>query len=195
MEKIVRVDELINEIKELKGSTVRVFGQEQTISDVEHNEYCPNVLSLLEGLKEHESEILFDLDTLLENTEEVSHNNSYNWGSNIDHDVDYKILKGKYSYYLLLAVHRYGDVRGNYTNYGLFTFDNEYDILEVLSENTMVDVEVKVDEEYYRVSSDIFHEGYDVFLPDGTALEVYGFAENEDEMRELIQESIEVDED
>src|SRR5699024_1669461 len=49
-----------------------------------------------------------------------------------------------------MKVHRYGDVRGNYTETFLLEFDNDYTFLETISENSKL-VTIEVDEENYDV--------------------------------------------
>ena len=61
-------------------------------------------------------------------------NNTYNYSANIDHDIDYRIVEsGHDGVWFAFMVHRYGDVRGNYTDWAVCKFDNLYELWELES--------------------------------------------------------------
>lgn len=68
--------------------------------------------------------------------EEIKADNSYNWSSPISNDFDFKIYENyeNNKCYIELSVHRFGDVRGNYTDSAILEFDSDYTFLETLSD-------------------------------------------------------------
>lgn len=153
------LEKSLNTIKNLRGQDVEVFGQPYHIDDtnIEYNDLVIDVIEVFENLKEYEitkyeyynpdteeyEDIEFnDCDEFISymddtyGIEEVSSDNSYNWSSPISNnfyihqyynrDLDY--------YYYIIAIHMYGDVRGNYTNEFVLKFDNDYEFMESLNE-------------------------------------------------------------
>ena len=56
--------------------------------------------------------------------------NTYNWGANISHDINFDEFEYDGENYVAIMVHRGGDIRGNYTYYAILKCDF-YDLLEV----------------------------------------------------------------
>lgn len=64
--------------------------------------------------------------------------NTYNWNGRIMHDFDYRTYEMEdNTYYVAIQVHRGGDVRGNYTDFVLFKFDNPEHWFEVVEDITI----------------------------------------------------------
>lgn len=154
------LEKALNTIKNLRGQDVEVFGQPYHIDDnsIEYNDLVIDVLEVFENLKEYEiteyeyynpdtdeyEEFKFDdcddFISFMENTygiEEEKSDNSYNWNSPISNNF---YLHQYYNrelneYYYVMAIHKYGDVRGNYTNEFVLKFDDPYKLLEVLDES------------------------------------------------------------
>lgn len=62
--------------------------------------------------------------------------NTYNWGGRIIHDFDYRYVDLKDAYYVAIQVHRFGDIRGNYTDFALLKFDNFESFIERVDEES-----------------------------------------------------------
>ena len=96
--------------------------------------------------------------------EEIDCNNTYNWSSPINHDFYYHIYKSNFTdgMFITMAVHKYGDVRCNYTNEFLLQFDyieEFYDILSYSNKYYYIETENTVE---YDIQVDIFNEGVTV---------------------------------
>lgn len=154
------LEKALNTIKNLRGQDVEVFGQPHHIADssIEYNDLVIDVLEVFENLKEYEiteyedynpdtddyEEVKFDdCDDFISymedlyGIEEQKSDNSYNWNSPISNNF---YLHQYYNselneYYYVMAIHKYGDVRGNYTNEFVLKFDNDYTLLELLAES------------------------------------------------------------
>ena len=154
------LEKALNTIKNLRGTDVRVFGQPYHIDDIniEHSDLSIDIVDVLENLEyfeltsfdyyneetEEYEEFNFndaaEFISFMEDTygiEEISGDNSYNWGSPINNDFYYHIYYNKVlnEYYYVMAVHQYGDVRGNYTNEFVLRFSNDFEFLEVIEES------------------------------------------------------------
>ena len=132
---------IIQEMEKLVGSDVVIFGQVQKIQ--EHSPFYIRIVDVLKELQPYEAslEILTDDDEVDEaenidnyldyldalfGLKEVSVNNSYNWNAPIDHHFFYRIYEDQINnrYIVKFSVHRYGDVRANYTDSVLYSFDH-----------------------------------------------------------------------
>lgn len=155
------LEKSLNTIKNLRGQDVEVFGQPYHIDDnnIEYNDLIIDVLDVFENLKGYEiteyeyynpdtdeyEELEFDdcddFISFMENTygiEEVKCDNSYNWNSPISNNFYiYQYYNRELNeYYYVIAIHKYGDVRGNYTNEFVLKFNDDYTFLEMLEEST-----------------------------------------------------------
>jgi len=102
-----------------------------------------DIVSVLEALEEFEINVppTMDAEDLLHfimdtaGIDEYYHwDNSYNWGSRLSHDIDFRVLPiGERSLYLV-KVHRFGDIRGNYSDYILYSLPYEEHFWEILME-------------------------------------------------------------
>ena len=63
----------------------------------------------------------------------ITGNNTYNWNAFIDHDINFYIYEFNNNIYVVLKVHRYGDIRGNYTDEAVLIFNDTNEFYEVLS--------------------------------------------------------------
>ena len=108
------------------------------------------------------------LESMYGELKEIKHDNTYNYNCNISHHMDYKILEHpENGYYLVqLMVHRFGDVRGNYTDYCLLEFVNDYEFFEVIRECDTI-------EEYrgYTARISALDESFEVEDEDGNILD------------------------
>lgn len=103
---------------------------------------------------------MYDLGDL----EEMKHDNSYNWVSPVSNHFDYKMYKNinNSNIYVEFKVHRYGDVRCNYTDSVILEFTNEYDFFEAIQENNKM---VEVDN--LDCELNIFSDTIEVYTKDG----------------------------
>ena len=142
---------IIQEMEKLVGSDVVIFGQVQKIQ--EHSPFYIRIVDVLKELQPYEAslEILTDgeevdeaesidnyldyLDALF-GLKEVSVNNSYNWNSPVDHHFNYYIYEDQINnrYIVKFSVHRYGDVRANYTDSVLYSFDHIDDFFATVAQ-------------------------------------------------------------
>lgn len=203
MDKIITINEIKREIEELRGKKVKIFGQTTKLpSEVEDVEI--DILDVLQDLKEYEIEpIVYEyndeydeydeyvepniwtyMDKVdeLDGLKEVCHNNSYNWNSPISNDIDYIMCLNQATNNVLvfLKVHKYGDVRTNYTDYTLLEFYNEYEFYEVLS-NTNKQINLTINDNEYSIYIDILSEELNIINIDtGNEFYVYGYYDLED---------------
>lgn len=153
-----RLDNVIKDIENVnKECHAWIYDANGNIKD---NVICGNVLDLLYELKDYEIET-FDTEKSIDLVvaHANKHWNTYNWNANIDHHIDVAELEiGGYTY-MAIMVHRYGDVRANYTDRFLVRFDNEYEWFELESSmqyKTICDGK-------YCVDIDIMSECYSVY--------------------------------
>ena len=86
--------------------------------------------------------------------------NSYNWSAPVSNDFDFKVYRDFLSggVFVDFMVHRFGDVRGNYTDSVIYHFDSVGEFYELLSNcNKYVQIG------NYEVIVDIFNDGFEVF--------------------------------
>lgn len=157
-EKKYTTQDLIQELTGLLGEEVYVFGQRTKLNS-KIPEFCIDTRDILEGLEDYDlMEIINDhnielstefwdkLDRIDINyelveklkvegvLEEVGADNTYNWCSPVYNDIDYNHLKDRNdNHYIALCVHRYGDVRGNYTDTVVYKFGYDTEFLEFLN--------------------------------------------------------------
>ena len=153
---MTRLDAVIEDIKEVnKACGVWIYDANGEIKD---NVICGSVLELLYELKDYEVEATEKfIDWIVENADKRW--NTYNWNANIDHDIDVAELELDGYTYMAIMVHRYGDVRANYTDRFLVRFDNEYEWFELESR---VQYKTICDGRYF-INIDIMTETYTVW--------------------------------
>ncbi len=179
----------INELLQLRGSQVEIFGQPvtlpNTVDDLEID-----TINILKEMEEYEldwydfryytededgNEIEVDIfegcetgEEILDALEEYGYiedtyfaaDNSYNWSAPVSNDFDFKLYRDSVSggIFVDFSVHRFGDVRGNYTDSVIYHFDSivEFDEL-LLNCNKYVSVG------NYEVIVDLFNDGFEVY--------------------------------
>jgi hypothetical protein len=138
---------------------------------------CGEVIPFLEELKNYEVDMSQDeikdmISSWDKNWHEESYslkygneywaNNTYNINANIDHDIDYRIAKADDDgVWFAFMVHRFGDVRGNYTDWAICKFDYVEEIFELDSV-----IQCKYFGEHYVADVNIFSETYNVYDTD-----------------------------
>ena len=203
------IENLKNEFMEMRGKEVGYGYFRHTENDIKDNEICLDILDLLEELSyfevtsgvtwddeeecEYEMHISDYIAEGLENgwIEEVNCGNSYNWQSYLNHEIDYTIYKDfeKDVFYIELKVHRYGDVRCNYSDNVYLEFNHDDDFFEVLID-VCKNIEVEMDGKQYILSINA--------LSDEIELEVFENEEwdniwNSDEKYEILNKMEELE--
>ena len=126
--------------------------------NIKDNVICGNVLPLLYELNDYEIETTEEsINWFVKNADKRW--NTYNWNANIDHDIDVAEVEINGYTYMAIMVHRYGDIRANYTDRFLVGFDNYFKWLELESR-----VQCKtICDGRYCVDIDIMAECYNVW--------------------------------
>ena len=153
---MTRLDAVIKDIKEVnKTCGAWIYEPNGTIKD---DVICGSVLPLLYELKDYEVESTEEsIDWIVENADRRW--NTYNWNANIDHHIDVAELELDGYTYMAIMVHRYGDVRANYTDRFLVRFDNSYEWCELES---IMQYKTICDGRYF-INIDIMSETYNVW--------------------------------
>ena len=193
--------EAINELKQLRGSQVEIFGQPVTLPNTV-NDLEIDTINILKDMEEYEldwydfryytededgNEIEVDMfegcetaEQILDTLEEYGYiedtyfaaDNSYNWSAPVSNDFDFKLYKDFVSggVFVDFMVHRFGDVRCNYTDSVIYHFDSIDEFYELLLNcNKYVQIG------NYEVIVDIFNDGFEVYDDAGNyILTAYG---------------------
>ena len=127
---MTKLDAVIEDIKEVNRTCgAWIYEPNGTIKD---DVICGSVLPLLYELKDYEVESTEEsIDWIVENADRRW--NTYNWNANIDHHIDVAELEFDGYTYMAIMVHRWGDVRANYTDRFLVRFDDCYEWSELES--------------------------------------------------------------
>ena len=191
----------INELKQLRGATVKYWGETVTlpnkIGDLEID-----TINILKDMEEYEldwydfryytededgNEIEVDIFEGCETGEEIldvleeygyiedtyfTADNSYNWSAPVSNDFDFKVYRDLLSdgVFVDFMVHRFGDVRGNYTDSVIYHFDSVDEFYELL-----LNCDKYVQIGNYEVCVDLFNDGFEVYDEGGNyILTAYG---------------------
>ena len=178
----------INDLLQLRGATVKYFGEAvtlpNTVDDLEIDTI--NILEDMEEYEldwydfryytedDDGNEIEVDIfegcetgEQILDTLEEYGYveetyfaaDNSYNWSAPVSNDFDFKVYRDvSGGVFVDFMVHRFGDVRGNYTDSVIYHFDSvdEFDEL-LLNCNKYVQIG------NYGVCVNIFNNGFEVY--------------------------------
>ena len=203
----------INELMQLRGSQVEIFGQSvtlpNTVGDLEID-----TINILKDMEEYEldwydfryctededgNEIEVDIfegcetsEDMLDTLEEYGYieddyfkaDNSYNWSAPVSNDFDFKLYRDFVSggVFVDFMVHRFGDVRGNYTDSVIYHFESEGEFYE-----TLLNCNKYVQIGNYGVCVDIFNDGFEVYDDAGNYIvTAYG---DYDDIVEAIKEA------
>lgn len=179
---MLKAKRILNDLKHNLKGTKRVFNY----YDVEHNERESKNLSIsnldiIRALAPYEIDfkklysvdfdnVIYDdaegnyisLDTNYKNTA----NNSYNWSSQVvfNYQQIQVITEDNEHVYIAIKFHRYGDVRGNYTDYMVLDMNMD-EFYEVIMEATMVYTQITIKNVDYEISTDALKEGclFDIY--------------------------------
>ena len=207
-----RIYEIIEEVKNLRGANVKVFGQPTTLPS-DYGKYTIDIIDVLNHLEDYEipeivdywdfeededgeeEEVLHEISAeeyleLLDSqgmlVEEETSNNTYNWSAPISNNFYYHVYKNLRDDNLIIemAIHKYGDIRGNYSSefyIVVYDIDEFYDILtECNIFNT-----VEVDEKKYYVDIRMFSDVFEVSDTDGECIGTIYAEDDEEAIREI----------
>ena len=185
--------DMIKDIKELRGKEVSIFGQ-PTQLDNEVNELLVDIVEIIEKFEGYESDISIDqLDELYEMRmlKEFQAGNSYNWNGNVSNGFNYFIYEYVENGKILVdfKVHRYGDVRGNYTNSVVLEFDDEYEFLDILSSKGRKTVHLNINDTEYMAEVSATHDMIEIYNDEGdyiTELYACDIEELENELKSFL---------
>lgn len=183
-----RIYEIIEEVKDLRGANVEVFGQPTTLPS-DYGKYIIDTIDILNNLEEYEAPEIIDYWTIEEDEEgeeeeilneitfeeyleiletegclvEKNSDNTYNWSAPISNDFYYHIYKNLRDDSLIIeiAVHRYGDVRGNYTEEFCIIVDSEEEFFDILCESDIFNT-IEIDGKKYYIDTRIFDDTFEV---------------------------------
>ena len=171
------IENLKKEFREMIGKEVGYGYFRHTESDVEENELTISIFDVLDSLEafeitkkemydsKEEEYFEYDIEEYFEKgldegfLIECGADNSYNWNSPISHHINFEIyhdIEG--SYIVRFRVHRYGDVRCNYTDWVYLEFSWEDEFLEVLMEECSKCIDVEMDGKQYYVTIEVLSD-------------------------------------
>lgn len=172
----------INELKQLRGSQVTLPNTAdnleidtinilEAMEEFEIDSYDFTCWTEDENGNESEIDIFEGCETaeqILDVLEEYGYiedtyfaaDNSYNWSAPVSNDFDFKLYRDSVSggVFVEFMVHRFGDVRCNYTDSVIYHFDSVDEFYETLSNcNKCVPVGD------YEVDVNIFSDGFEIY--------------------------------
>lgn len=152
---MTRLENVIADIKNVdaRKNGAWIFENGKIKDDV----ICGDVILFLEELQEYEINTTDGaIEKIVENADRRW--NTYNWGANISHDLDVAEKEINGYVYMAIMVHRFGDIRGSYTDRFLVRFDGDYELFELES-----CVQVKTINDRYVADIDIMSEMFNVY--------------------------------
>lgn len=189
------VNYLINEIKGLDGATVEIFGQQKTLKSIEDDAII-NVCDFLENLKgyecdnwisvyneetdDYEEKLIEDNSEFIDfvineyGAKEITCDNTFNYMSPIDHDINFYVYECAEldKVFVELDVHKYGDIRSNYTDTVLLEFDSvgEFEECFYNNENSYKFVSFNLNDKEYYISLNMWSDCKEISDKDGNYL-------------------------
>ena len=153
---MAKLDAVIEDIKEVnKSCGAWIYDAD---GEIKEDVICGSVLLLLYELKDYEVEPTEkSIDWFVVNANRRW--NTYNWNAKIDHHIDVAEAELDGYTYMAIMVHRWGDVRANYTDRFLVRFDDCYEWSELES---IVQYKTICDGRYF-IDMDIMSEAYYVW--------------------------------
>lgn len=189
------------DILSLRGANVRIFGQPVTLPNTV-NEFTIDILDILDALSPYE----FDLDILgLDTTDDDAiydrlrelgyiydecdyrGDNSYNWCAPVSNEFDFKIYDNALTDGIIVEfkVHRYGDVRCNYTDAVLYMFDDFYAFYDAVSAANKF-IRIDVNNICYGLDISVFADTFEVCNADTGAYVCEAFGSSLEEVTQNI---------
>ena len=184
------LNNIITDLKNLEGKLV---GKGSYFEHVYTNEAPIDAISTIDVLenlkpyemddfigydfkKEMEMEIDFDEYLDLYEYEEIKSDNSYNWSAPLTNHINYRIYESKVMDDIIveLSVHRFGDVRCNYTEECYLKFQEDFEFYEALGEANK-GLLITKDNKQYNIYINIFDECPDIEICDINDLDDYEY--------------------
>jgi hypothetical protein len=154
------------DLEALRGADVKIFGQDTTLPVRSDDDITVDILDLVEAFADYEVTYRKACDLLevesvddIENLDYASADNSYNWGGMGSNDFDYHVYETHHGDGVVFSIkfHKFGDVRGNYTENAYLLFDDIYEFHDII--NTMFhDFYIVVDKLEFHCTSRIADE-------------------------------------
>ena len=164
----MKLSQMIKELNGLQGETVKVFGSPVKIK---HDEHLVDTCDILEALQEIEANDYQTKKILkLWDNGELEYNvgdNTYNYGGNITHHLNWYILEHDGKMWVIIKAHLYGDVRGNYTNEAVLMVSDGYEFYELLEENAYKTIVKAVNGEEYHLTACATSDDIEVYNTQG----------------------------
>ena len=186
---------MIKDIKEIHETPVYYFGSYHELDALETDDFTINIIDVLKALEPYE--ITESIEELTEGGyiyDDCNYkgDNSYNWLAPINHDFDFKVYNNNNTAcgvcYVEFKVHRFGDVRGNYTDSVVLEFMGDYEFYEALLECNKYNT-IEIDGVNYAVDVNIFSDAFEVYDDNGNYITtVYGY--DADEITEGIRNAL-----
>lgn len=158
----------------LRGKTVSVYGQPCTI-DKDCGQFTIDIVNVIDSLKPYEvntrnaSRFIDRLDDAgIIDSANYKSNNTYNFGAPVSNDFYFYIYPKNNSngVYIVIAIHRFGDVRGNYSDEAVLLFDSVEEFYEVLLQNDK-HFYIDINNNKYDVNVSILRDTYEVYDNNG----------------------------
>ena len=167
------------------------------LDNMKANEVDPSTVEIIDEEEIPFQEWLYNYSDM----EKLKSDNSYNWCSPLSHDINFEVWGHDESepIYVVVRVHRIGDIRGNYTDEFILSYENYDDFLYSTMEDASKDIEIpfeyedkkyyaEIRVEWYRECSDvrIMDENFEEEILD--LYDVYISADTKEEIIEKMQE-------
>lgn len=157
---MTNLDNIIMDIKEVNRT--HDFWIRNSNGEIRDDIICGDIIPFLEELKAYEIDICQDAVITLRKGlyDKLEFCNTYNYGACIDHDFefDYYVSPTNDRFIVFIMVHRFGDVRGNYTDMACLEFDNEFEFWELESMTQCKQINKR-----YSADINILNEKYNVY--------------------------------
>jgi hypothetical protein len=163
------INEVIKDLKAVDESSTAVY---------KSYDYIVKAIDILEALKPLEVND-YKREAILKAFEDgdrdyVEAYNSYNWNANIDHHMQWYIVKVHNRNYMILSFHRFGDVRCNYTDEVVLSYDDlDRDDFDEALYNSYKDGGVEVDGKDYTFEVSCMYDNVRVIDKDGNDFDIY----------------------
>mgnify|MGYP003292812421 CR=1 FL=1 len=163
---MLKAKKIIRDLKHLSGKTY--FGVYKATNQIETKNLDMSVFDIIRKLSIYEIDfkkkykVNFD-DVVYENKEgdyyeldlDIESNNSYNWNSQVV--FNYNIISVDDIQYITIKFHRYGDVRGNYTDYMVLNLSID-EFYEIIMDASRVEVLIELNNKNYIISQNCLDE-------------------------------------
>lgn len=125
---------------------------------------------------------------------EIQGGNTYNGSSPLNHHINFTFYENRDfgTYYVLLRCHRYGDVRGNYTDYALLEAKDMESIYNIFDYSKSVKFEMEIDDEEVEVTCEIFtnYNNMNIIIDSLNINDETYARDSIDEIKEYIKEEL-----